>query len=150
MFAIGALGGVLGALLAPRLLARWSPWTVVLGTAWMWAAGIALLNFLGNPVAVGLILACLFLPAPVCGTAMAVYIGARAPTVLRGRVVSAGSMLSSVANPVGSLGVGVLLQQHGIAVATGALSTWMCLVGCAVLASRGMRQDWLEKGDGQP
>jgi MFS family permease len=126
MFAITSAGGVVGALIAPALLRRTRPRTVIVVFAWTAAAATFLLVAAHSPYLIGALGAVAFLLAPAVSAIAFAAIASEADDELQGRATSAGIQLASLGAPLGPVAAGVLLG------ATGA-STAIVAYGCALL-----------------
>ena len=138
-FAITAAGGVIGALLSPRLLRRFRPRTIVVTFAWTSTATSFLLLAAHSPYAIGALGGIAFLLAPPVNAIAFAAIAEAAPDELQGRVTSAGIQLANLGAPVGPLLAGLLLGALG---ATRAIVVYGCaLIVLALLASvsKGLR-----------
>jgi predicted MFS family arabinose efflux permease len=126
-FAITAAGGVIGSLLTPSFLRRFSPPAIVVSFAWLSTGTAFLLLAAHSPYVIGVLGGAAFLLAPAVNAIAFAAIAEGAPDELQGRVTSAGIQLSSLGAPVGPLVAGVLLGALG---ASGAIVVY----GCALLA----------------
>ncbi|MFB9907695.1 MFS transporter [Allokutzneria oryzae] len=107
------IGGLLGALAAPRLLRLVSPYLSITGVIWGFVIVAPLLAFSPSlPVTGGLLAVAAFL-APTANTAIVTYQMLLTPEELRGRVGGAMGLLDSVGGALGSLVGGVLMELVG-------------------------------------
>lgn len=126
IFALSAVGGLLGAAVAPALQRRLSAAQVRIG----YHAGYALLvPFLAiaPPFALGLLVAAMLFGAPTLNAVFGAYQVALAPDRLQGRVESVAGLVAAGAAPVGTLLAGLLLGRAG------ALPTVFVFAGLAVV-----------------
>jgi MFS family permease len=132
MFAITGAGGVLGALVTPRLV-RVRPYVLVLLFAWLAAAATLSLAVLHSPVAFGIAGAVSFFFVPPLNAVLFGRIGERAPDELQGRATSAAIQVASLLGPVGPVAAGALIGLTGAAHA--ALAYGALIGALAVLAT---------------
>lgn len=135
---VGA-GGVAGALLAPRLSRMLSPWVVVIGTNWVWAALVAALAVARTPVMVGVVGALAVFLGPLWNVVIGTYQLTLIPNEMLGRVNSAAMTLAMGALPVGALVAGFLLEAFGPVRAVATISVGMVAVAVAATASPAVR-----------
>jgi MFS family permease len=117
IFASGGIGGIAGALLAPRLLGRFGSGTVLLLSSWLWVIlwpPTALAPTLGWLVGVEV---AAWVVVVVHGIAHLSYRLARVPDALQGRVNSVFRLIAFGGQPLSLAISGLLLQDFG-AVAT--------------------------------
>lgn len=133
MLAIAGLGGLFGSLAAPRLQSRLSPNLVVGVGTWTWTALVALVAIAHSVWALAAILATLLFLAPLWNATIQARRIALTPDRLRGRVNSAGGMLSVGFIAFGTLAAGVLLEHVGAAAT--ALSFAACMGAVAALTT---------------
>jgi predicted MFS family arabinose efflux permease len=133
MLAIGAAGGLAGALLAPRLqkrlTARWS----VLGESWAMVVALPWLLLAHNALLLGVIVAAAEMITPVTNS---ILVGLRislTPDELQGRVQAGSTLISLSAGWAGPLAVGLLLQNAGSTATILVLCGWATAL--AVLAT---------------
>lgn len=113
LFAIGAVGGILGALAAPHLQPRLQLRTLVIIMGWTAAAVFASLAWVDHPVVAGALLACIFFTsAPANAILMSSQV-TRTPTHLQGRVIAASYLIAGLIAPLGPPLSGLLLDTTG-------------------------------------
>ncbi len=112
-FTITGAGGLVGALLAPWLVARLSPSMLLAAYAWIAVAATFLLLLADSVWVLGLLGALAFLPVPAVNAAITARVMIGAPDAIQGRAVSATTQLTTLLHPVGPAVVGVLLQAIG-------------------------------------
>ena len=139
MLGIAATGGLVGALLAPRLLGRLSPRTVLIGENWLIALAIPLLLLVDNIFLLGAIVAAAELITPVTNSIVVGYRVALAPDRLQGRVQAGSTLISFSVAWLGPLAVGLLLQSAGSTATILVLTGWGMLLAIAATASRAFR-----------
>jgi len=126
MLAIAAAGGLVGALIAPRLQRRLSFRAALLAEETVLVVCLPLLLVAHAAVALGLIAACSEVLTPTVNAMVVSRRVAEAPPALQGRVQAASTLIAFSAAWLGPLAVGVLFQQ------TGSSTTILVLVGWAV------------------
>lgn len=141
MLAIAAAGGLIGALLAPRLGRRLSGRQVLVGESWMLTFSVALLLTTHAALLMGLILAAGEIVTPVTNAIVVSHRVALAPDHLQGRVQAATTLVSFSAGWAGPLVVGVLLQSAGATATILALVGWTAVLAVGATASRAFRSD---------
>jgi MFS family permease len=133
MFAITSLGGVVGALIAPALIRRVRPRTVIVAFAWTATAATFLLAAAHSPYVIGALGAVAFLFVPAVSAIALAAIASEADDELQGRATSAGIQLASLGAPLGPVAAGALLGATGAATA---IIVYGCvLLGLAAVAS---------------
>jgi predicted MFS family arabinose efflux permease len=139
MLGIAAGGGLLGALLAPRLRRRMAPRSALMGETWVMALVLPLLLVAHNALLLGLIVAAAELITPVTNSIVTSYRVALTPDRLQGRVQAASTLISFSAGWLGPLLVGFILQSAGSTATILALSGWALLLALGTTASRAFR-----------
>lgn len=127
MLGIAASGGLLGAILAPRLQRRLSARFVLIGENLMLVLTVPWLLLVHNAVVVGFLLALAVLITPVTNSIVVGYRVALTPDRLQGRVQAASTLISFSAAWLGPLLVGLLVQGAGFT------TTILVLLACSVL-----------------
>ena len=139
MLGIAAVGGLLGALLAPALQRRRpSPRLVVIGETWLIALVIPLLLLVHEALLLGLVVAVAELVTPVTNSIVVSYRIALAPDRLQGRVQAA-TLVSFSAAWVGPLFVGFMLQNAGATPTILAVAGWALLLAIIALLAPALR-----------
>lgn len=113
IFSIGGLGGLGGALIAPRIQRRFSFGAVIIATMWVQAAAFPLFAVAPNVICLGLVAAALFVCGPIYNAVQFGYRMMLIPDELQGRVNSAFRLLAFGFQPVGVALCGVMLQAFG-------------------------------------
>ena len=139
MLGIAAGGGLVGALLAPRLQRRLSARAVLMGESWVLALSIPLLLVTRNALLLGLVVAVAELVTPVTNTIVVSYRVALAPDRLQGRVQAASTLISFSAGWLGPLLVGFMLENAGSAATILTLTGWAAVLAVAATGSRQVR-----------
>ena len=139
IFAAGGVGGLLGALIAPRLQRRFRFGQLIPALQW----GYPLANFLyvlaPNPLLMALVEASMMAVDQVYDVIWPSYRTALIPDELQGRVTSAYRMIFSSMGPVGAALSGILIQQIGAAGALLVLGAGLCVVSVAVMLNPHVR-----------
>jgi MFS family permease len=107
------VGGLVGALAAPRIQARVAARDVVIGASWVWAALVPLLCVAPTPLTIGLLFAGMSAIGPVWNTTVVAYRLSIVPDRLSGRVNSVARLIAMSALPLASLLAGLLLDRIG-------------------------------------
>ena len=139
IFAAGGVGGLFGALIAPRLQRRFRFGQLIPALQW----GYPLANFLyvlaPNPLLMALVEAGMMAVDQVYDVIWPSYRMALIPDELQGRVTSAYRMIFSSMGPVGAALSGILIQQIGAAGALLVLGVGLCVVSVAVMLNPHVR-----------
>lgn len=110
---IGAVAGLIGAVMAPSLIKRVPTGLVAIGTALLIVVACIPMAFTNNVVIVGLLLAVALIGNPAGNAAVSSYLVAVTPNRLQGRVSSALGFTASAFQPLGPVVGGVLLALFG-------------------------------------
>lgn len=113
IFTLSGVGGVAGALAAPRISQRWRPSVVLLAIGGVWTITIPLLALTSQPILLGVILLPLGLTAPAANTIIISYQMATTPDRLQGQAYAAMNLIASIPAPLGSLTGGLVLTALG-------------------------------------
>ncbi|MEV4643157.1 MFS transporter [Actinoplanes sp. NPDC049548] len=133
--ALTAGGSLVGSLLAPRLRVQERPQTVIVLCCWVCAVLVPALALTRAPLVIGLLLApCMFVAA-LGNVAFATTMLLLTPPDLTGRVQSAAGFLSMIAQPVGPLVGGVLLDRIGAPATFGVFAAVMAVAAVVVTVS---------------
>lgn len=110
LFAVAAVGGILGAVTAAAIQARLPYSTVVVTMGWTAAAVFASFAWIDQPLLAGVLLGCIFITsAPANAGLLAAQI-TRTPSHLQGRVIAASYLIAGLAAPLGPPISGALLD----------------------------------------
>jgi MFS family permease len=139
MLGIAAGGGLLGALLAPRLRRRLAPRWALMGETWMMALVLPLLLVAHNALLLGVIVAATELITPVTNSIVTSQRVALTPDRLQGRVQAASTLISFSAGWLGPLLVGFMLQSAGETATILALTAWALVLAVGTTGSRAFR-----------
>jgi MFS family permease len=107
------VGGLIGALAAPWLLARVRPGIIIVGSCWVAVTLIAALGLLPGTYVLAVPLLLLMLCAPAENATFFSYQVSLTPDHLQGRVQGICGMLSQLASPLGPLLGGLLVEREG-------------------------------------
>ncbi|WP_028185844.1 MFS transporter [Salinispora pacifica] len=110
LFSITSTGGLVGALAAPRLVARFSPRTLIMAFGWVAAMVTPLLAVAHSAYLIGVLGALVFFLGPAANAAIIGYILTRAEPALQGRVSAAVHLLGGSLLPIAPALAGVLVQ----------------------------------------
>ena len=130
LFAIAAVGGILGAFATPALQRRLPLKALVVIMGWTAAATFACYAWLHQPLIAGALLGCIFFTtAPANAVLLTAQITCT-PAPLQGRVTAAASLIAGMAAPLGPPATGAALDTTtpmltflGIAVLTALITT---------------------------
>jgi predicted MFS family arabinose efflux permease len=140
LFSAIGLGGVVGALLAPRVQARLGLGRMLLSVLWLQAALWAAMAFSTSLPAIGMVLMAFTITMPLFGVAALGYRLAVVPDDLRGRVGTAFSMLIWGAGPIGATTAGVLLAHLSPGRTAAVFGAWVVLLSGLVTVRSGLRR----------
>ena len=136
MFAIAAIGGILGAVAAPVIQPQLSLKTLVIIMGWMAATAFAAFTSIDNPLIAGVLVGGIFfISAPANATLLAAQIQ-QTPAHLQGRVMAASYLIAGLAAPLGPPISGVLLDTGGQALTFAALAALTAIVTVAIHLNR--------------
>jgi MFS family permease len=113
IFLLSGVGGLAGAMLAPRIARTVPTRGVIVGVTWLWAAILPIMALPIRPIALGPLFGAMTLVGPAWNVVFGTYELTLVPDRLLGRVQSVEMLLSWGAIPLGSLAAGLLLQQLG-------------------------------------
>lgn len=133
MFTIGALGGLLGAVLAGPVRRAVGVRGLIAGGPWLVLGVVLLMLVTHNPVVLGLLLGLADFSAPPTNAVVAGSRIAAAPDHLRGRIQAVASTMSMSLAWLGPLAIGYLFEQSGPTSTILAVAGWT--LGLALLAT---------------
>lgn len=110
---IASCGGLLGALLAPRIQRRFGFGQVIIGTTWIGALVYPLMAFAPNAVLLGVVLGAAIITGPIYNAVQFGYRLQIIPDELQGRVNSAFRLVAFGFQPLGGALSGVLISAIG-------------------------------------
>ncbi len=114
MLSIGSIGGILGALIAPRIQLRFSFGSVIITAVSIGALLFPLYDLAPSPLFLGFIMAGSFVIGPIYNAVQFSYRLRLIPDELQGRVNSAFRLLAFGFQPAGIALSGVLIQVIGV------------------------------------
>jgi MFS family permease len=106
-------GSLIGSVVAPTVVRRVDSRHIVVGSLWLWAAGTLVLAAIGEPLALGVVVAVSGFPLIWWNVVLASYRYALVPDRLLGRVQSAGRLVAWSTISVGALVGGLLAEALG-------------------------------------
>ncbi|ABP54523.1 MFS transporter [Salinispora tropica] len=113
LFSITSTGGLIGALAAPRLVARFQPRTLITAFGWVAAMVTPLLAVVHSAYLIGVIGALAFFLGPAANASIIGYILTHVDSTLQGRASAAVHFLSGILLPTAPALAGVLVQWLG-------------------------------------
>lgn len=113
LFAIAAVGGILGAVAAPSLQAKLSPPALVLIMGWTATLCFAGLAWSGNPYVAGALLGLVFFAATPASAMLNAAQMQATPKQLQGRVMAAAGFIAGISAPLGAPAAGILIDHSG-------------------------------------
>jgi MFS family permease len=134
------LGGMIGTLIAPRLLRALPLKAGIYGTLATITALLPVMALVHDPLVLGLVYGAMFIPYPTWGAGLSAYRAARIPDALQGRAQSVFTLISLGAVPFGMLATGASLQHLGERTTVLGLFTVMATATLYALASKQIRQ----------
>jgi MFS family permease len=140
IFSGAGLGATIGALLAPRMLARLPVGRLAIATLWLEAAAFPLYAVAPTPLLLGAVAAAESVLAPVYAIAMTSYRLSLTPDELRGRTTSTVNALTTGAMSVGTMLGGALLELVGAVPLVLACTGWLLALAVLTTAHPGVRQ----------
>jgi MFS family permease len=114
IFAIGGIGGVIGAVVATSIQKRFSFGQVIISTTWLSALIIPLYAIAPNPFVLGILTAASFSMGPIYNVVQFSYRSALIPDELQGRVNSVFRLIAFGGQPLGLALTGLLIQYVGV------------------------------------
>jgi MFS family permease len=139
IFSIGSVGGILGAIIAPRIQRRYGFGRVITTCVWAEAILWPLYAVAPNIVALGVITAGLFFTGPIYNAVQFGYRVSIIPDALQGRVNSAFRLLAFGFMPLGAALSGILLQSVGATATILIFSAVTLLLALAATINSGVR-----------
>jgi len=114
IFAIGGIGGILGAVIAPFIHKHTSFSQSIIGTSWIFALALPLYIIAPNPAVLGIVTALFFIAGPIYNVVQFSYRSALIPDELQGRVNSVFRLIAFGGQPLGLALTGILIQSIGV------------------------------------
>lgn len=148
--ALAAVGGLIGAMLAPKAYDRFTARTAFLTVLLLGTGLVPLMAVAPNAAVVGLLFAtCMTLPPLI-----SVLVGAariqRTPDGLQGRVTAASSLLATSAAPIAPLMAGLLVEHLGRGRGFVVLGALLGVLAAVCVLARGLREGELTRPDARP
>ena len=140
MFALLALGGILGSAASPFLLRRLSPGQLVLGSVWWWGVVVGLLALTTNPFLLGIGAGTALFSAPAWNGTVVGFRIRLTPDHLQGRVQAVDALLSFGLRPFGLLLTGYLLDWLGGRTTIVVIAGWALLAAALSTLSPALRR----------
>jgi len=140
MFAIGSVGGILGALLGPTIQRRFTFGQAIIGLVWLQTILFPLFALAPNAVLLGVVEAGIFLAGPAYNVVQFSYRLALIPDELQGRVNSSFRLLAFGFQPVGFALTGVSLQFFGATTTVLLFAGFQLLLAVITLANAHVRR----------
>jgi MFS family permease len=137
--AIGAVGGLVGALVAPRIVLRMPGRVLVVTASWLMALVVAGVAVVTNPWAIGVLMALFMFVVGPLNVLFSTYQVKIIPDALMGRASSGIEFGASSIRWVGALGAGVVASALSPAWATGIVAVVLGLIAASTLVARGLR-----------
>jgi hypothetical protein len=138
-FAIAGAGGIVSALVAGPMRRRVSSRWAVLAEPWFDVIFMPVLLLCRSGVAVGCVIAVMFLPMALSSGVVVGQRLALTPDHLRGRVQASASFLSGTIAWLGPLAVGIIFQSAGETAAVLAVTGWTLVVALGATLAKGFR-----------
>jgi MFS family permease len=114
IFSVGAIGDILGALMAGRIGKKFSTIQVIIFARWFMAIILPLYLIVNNAAVLGILTAFYYFPGSLYGVLINSYRVSLIPDALQGRIASIYRILIVGAFSLGGLTGGILLQFFGI------------------------------------
>jgi MFS family permease len=133
IFSVGAIGDILGALMAGRIGKKFSTIQVILFARWFMAIVLPLYLIANNAGILGILTAFYYFPGSLYGVLINSYRISQIPDALQGRIASIYRILIVGAFSLGGLTGGILLQFFGTALTIVVFS--LSLLVLAILAT---------------
>lgn len=134
--AVAGFGGIAGALVAGWVLRRVRPGLIFIGAAWAGPIAAVGLAIVPGAVPLGIIVACVFVRAPIVNALFLSYIAKMVPDELQGRVLGAVMFMSMIATPIGVFFVGLIFSTAGPTWVFAAIGTAAALAALPMLSRR--------------
>lgn len=139
IFAIGGIGAVLGAIVAPAIQKRLSFGQAIIGASWLTMLFMPLYAIAPNPLVLGIITAASFSVGPVYNVVQFSYRSALIPDELQGRVNSVFRLIAFGGQPLGLALTGLLIENIGVIQTVLISSVGFIILAIAATANRHVR-----------
>ncbi|MCA1704773.1 MAG: MFS transporter, partial [Actinobacteria bacterium] len=140
MAAMFGVGGILGALIAPYLHRRMSPYLSIVAVFWVLTALTPLAVFISNGYVMGALFGSMAFLAPTANTTIVTYQLLLTPDELRGRMSGVIGMVTGIAGAVGPALGGLLME-----VVSGNYAVLLCAAGIGAVTLVGTISPTLRK-----
>ncbi|MEW2353170.1 MFS transporter [Spirillospora sp. NPDC029432] len=109
--AASGVGGLVGALVAPRMLRRYGPPVIVVGCVWSWLLLVGVVAVADHPM-IGLVAwGCCSIMGAHVNVALEVHKGATVPRDLQGQISGVTGFVTGGAIPLGALSAGYVIEE---------------------------------------
>jgi MFS family permease len=139
IFAVAGVGGICGAVLAPKIQRRLSFGQAIIGLCWFFAASFASFAFARTLPTIAVLLLIENLVSPTYDTVQYSYRLALIPDALQGRVNSVFRLVALGTQPLGLALTGILLENIGVEPTVLALAAWLAIVALITTVNRHVR-----------
>jgi len=139
IFAIGPIGGIVGALLAPRIQRRFGFGAVITTTVCIEAVLWPLFAVVPHPLLLGVVMAGLYMVSPIYNAVQFSYRLSLIPDKLQGRVNSAFRLLALGGQPLGAALSGLLISARGPVFAVMVFWGWYLFLAVLTTVNRHIR-----------
>lgn len=140
IFAIGALGGILGSFFASRIHKHFRFHTLLIATTSLNFLVFTMYGFASNDIALAIVTAALFTINPLYEVTNASYTVSVIPDALRGRVISLTRLIVLGAYALGFFAVGIFLQSLGSIWTIAIFSCLLLILALMVIFNGSLRQ----------
>lgn len=137
--AIGAVGGLAGAIVATRIVRRVAGRLLVVVASWLMALAVAGIALVSSPWAVGALMALMMFSVAPLNVLFSTYQVRIIPDALMGRASSAIEFGASSIRWVGALAAGLFATAMGPAAAVGVFAAVLGLIAVSTVVARGLR-----------
>jgi predicted MFS family arabinose efflux permease len=111
--AVAGAGGIVGAVAAGWVLKRVKPGPIFIAAAWAGPVAAIGLATVPGAIPLGIIVACVFVRAPIVNALFLAYVARLVADELQGRVLGAVMFISMIAMPIGVFLVGLVFEIAG-------------------------------------
>lgn len=140
LFAIAAAGGIIGAIVAPRIQSRLTTHTQIAILCWTLTAAVLACIWIHDPLPAGVILAVIYLAAAPANASLTAAQMRRTPRQLQGRVFSAGMLVAGLLAPAAAPVAGTVLDHIGQPTTFAILAIIGAVLATAIQLSRTIRE----------
>jgi MFS family permease len=140
MFAFLGVGAIVGAVIAPWVQRRVPAPIVVIGSLWLYAAGMLVLPLAQSALVLGALAGVMWIAGPPFNVVIGAYRYALVPDRLQARTASAARLIAWGPIPLGSLAAGFLLEAIGAIKSFLVLGAISLAVALAATLTRAVRE----------